>query len=213
MPTSDVQVFVSFESDIECKEDKDCVIEPFKDTENSDWWHDGIHYSVENEIMNGMSKHKFQPQGTTTRAQIVTMLWRLEGSPVVNYAMKFKDLKDDWYMEAVRWAASTGVVDGYNEFTFGPSDAITREQFAAIMYRYANMKDLGFGPKAYTSFTLPFKDVTSVSKWAKESLNWCYVMGLITGKPGEIVDPQGFATRAEAATMMYRFCGAVKTVK
>ena len=213
MPASDVYVYASYQEILDCQKDKLCVINPFMDTQNDNWWHDGIHYSVDKGIMEGFSSTEFQPKSTTTRAQIVAMLWRMEGSPVVNYTLMFTDLNRDWYREAIRWAASTGVVNGYSDMTFRPDAAISRQEFAAIMYRYAGLKELDFAKDANTKFILPFDDKKNIKAWAEEAMNWCYVMGLITGKPGDIVDPQGFTTRAEAATMMYRFCGAVQEAK
>ena len=159
--------------------------------------------------MQGVSADKFDPSGTLSRGMIVTMLWRMEGEPVVNYAMSFKDVPaDKWYTEAIRWAQSTGVVDGYSADSFGPNDNVTREQLAAILYNYAKIKGQGF--TGDWMFLLDFADRTDISSWANEAVHWCSMKGIVNGKAGKVFDPQGNATRAEAATMVQRYCEAFK---
>ena len=110
---------------------------PFSDVDSGDWFYDAVKYVYDNGLMNGADGGIFDPYGATTRGQIVTILWRLEGSPVINYAMDYDDVVDsDWYAEAIRWASSIGIVGGYDDGNFGPEDAITREQMAAMLYRY-----------------------------------------------------------------------------
>ena len=137
----------------------------FADVPAAAWYADAVQYVYENGLMTGVSESEFAPDGTATRVQIVTILWRLAGSPVVNYAMRYADADEGaWYGEAVRWAASTGVVTGYTESSFGPNDAITREQLAAILYRYIKTQGQGFTGMWY--FPLRYDDAASISDWA-----------------------------------------------
>lgn len=188
-----------------CPQDETCVYAKFTDADTKAWYHDGVHFCVDNGYMQGVSADKFDPSGTLSRGMIVTMLWRMEGEPVVNYAMSFKDVKaDQWYTEAIRWAQSNKIVDGYSADSFGPNDPITREQMAAILYNYAKFKGQGF--TGDWMFLLDFADRTDISSWADEAVHWCSMKGIANGKDGKVFDPQGNATRAEAATMMQRFC-------
>ena len=142
----------------------------------------------------------FNPDGATSRAMLAAILWRLEGSPVVNYAMDFADVEEgQWYTEAIRWAASEGIVTGYGDGAFGTNDSITREQFAVMLYRYA-----GAQPASGTLST--FRDGTAVSDWAAEAMGWAVEAGLITGTgDGSTLTPQGQATRAQAAVLLMRW--------
>lgn len=133
---------------------------------------------------------------------IVTMLWRMEGSPVVNYRMDFTDVKEDaYYAEAVRWAASEGIVDGYEDGTFGPDKTVTREQMATILYRYAQEKQYDVSGRNDLS---AFADAARVSAYAKEAMQWAVDAGLISGIGDNLV-PQNGANRAQVATMLMRF--------
>jgi hypothetical protein len=135
---------------------------------------------------------------------LVTMLWRMEGSPVVNYAMQFTDAKqDEWYSEAIRWAASEGLVLGYDDGSFGVDNPITLEQMSVILYRYEQYKGGGF--KGLWMFRLNYDDIADISDWAYESV--CYmVMKNIYCTPSETtLQPQRAATRAEAAAFLNRY--------
>ena len=208
MPASDVVVDAAFEYvvvDTTCKGDKNCPMYSFKDLDTDMWYHDGIHYCLENGLMNGYGNNIFAPEAETTRAMIVTILWRLEGSPKVDYKMTFEDVKDgEWYIEAIRWAASKGIVLGYDDETFGPDDTITREQLATILYRYEKMNGGGFS--GLWMFKLDYVDTENVSDWAYEAMCWMTMNKIVQGKNDNVLDPQGGATRAEAATMLYRYC-------
>ena len=126
------------------------------------------------------------------------------GSPVVNYAMDYDDVADsDWYAEAIRWASSTGIVGGYDDGSFGPKDAITREQMAAMLYRYAQYKGYDVSGTADLN-ELPDGEDTSV--WATDSMSWAVAERIITGGDGNLLQPQGNAIRAQAATILMRFC-------
>ena len=188
----------------ECPRDETCPIEPFTDTQNDAWWHDGIHYCVENGLMKGVTTSLFAPYRTTSRAMIVTILWRMEGSPVVNYAMTFEDVPDgQWCTEAIRWAQATGVVMGFDAGQFGPSNNITREQLAAILFRYASYKEVDVSERASLE---QFTDVDRVGTWALEAIRWATAAGIVTGRSNATIDPKSNATRAEAACMIQRFC-------
>ena len=117
-----------------CPKDSTCPIWPFTDAKTTDWYHDGVHFCQENGLMVGCGSNLFRPDAGTTRGMIAVMLWRLNGSPVVNYAMNFEDVKANaWYTETIRWAASEGVAAGYGSGKFGPDDAVTREQVVTIL--------------------------------------------------------------------------------
>lgn len=178
---------------------------PFIDVADTAWYADAVQYVYESGLMTGVSESEFAPDGTATRGQIVTILWRLAGSPVVNYAMRYADMDEGaWYGEAVRWAASTGVVTGYSESSFGPNDAITREQLAAILYRYVKTQGQGFTGMWY--FPLRYDDAASISSWADEAMHWCVMKGLLNGTSETTLSPQLTATRAQLAAILQRFC-------
>lgn len=192
-----------------CPQDNTCVYAKFTDADTKAWYHDGVHFCVDNGYMQGVSANKFNPSGTLSRGMIVTMLWRMEGEPVVNYAMTFKDVPaDKWYTEAIRWAQSTGVVDGYSADSFGPDDNVTREQLAAILYNYAVLKGVDTEKFTENTNTLSHNDVFTISDWATSGMHFCIAAGVVNGDNGMLY-PQNTATRAEAASMMQRFCETV----
>ena len=185
----------------------DCPSKDFTDVGLEDWFHEAVDYVVEKGLMNGVGKSKFDPNSTTTRAMIVTILYRLENSPDsgVQSSVSFEDVEPgSWYEEAVNWAAANGIVNGYSKTKFGPADPITREQFAAILYRYNKMGDGASGSKlqALSSYT----DADEISDWAKEAMDWCVTAGIITGVTDTTLVPKGKSTRAQAATMLMRYC-------
>ena len=200
MPASAVTVKASFAKD-------DTPVEtglPFTDVKAGDWFYEAVKYAYDNKLMDGTSSTTFAPLMTTNRAMIVTILWRLEGSPVVNYAMNFSDVENGvWYTEAVRWAAAEGIVKGYSDTVFAPDDTVTREQLATILYRYAEYKEYDVSAKGDLT---TFADGSTVSTWAADGMTWAVGAQLITGKDGGKLDPTGTATRAEVATILMRFC-------
>ena len=200
MPASAVTVKASFAKD-------DAPVEtglPFTDVKAGDWFYEAVKYAYDNKLMDGTSSTTFAPLMTTNRAMIVTILWRLEGSPVVNYAMNFSDVESGvWYTEAVRWAAAEGIVKGYSDTVFAPDDTVTREQLATILYRYAEYKEYDVSAKGDLT---TFADGSTVSTWAADGMTWAVGAQLITGKDGGKLDPTGTATRAEVATILMRFC-------
>ena len=187
-----------------CPKDDTCPVTHFTDTDPRAWYHDGVHWALQNKIMNGTSDNAFEPMTATTRAMLVTMLWRMEGRPVVNYQMAFKDVPDGkWYTEAIRWATSTGIVNGYNEETFGTNENVTREQLATILYRSVQAKGQGFTGSWY--FPLNFDDADQVSDWADEAMHWMVMTGVINGVSEKELSPGSDAVRAQVATMLMRF--------
>lgn len=182
-----------------CPRDESCPMAPFTDADRTAWYHGGVHYCVEHGLMVGTSADTFEPNTTTTRGMIATILWRLEGSPMVDTAMNYTDAPSgSWYEEAIRWADSTGVVLGYGDGTFGPDDPITREQMAAMLWRYAGK------PQAESSLA-DFTDGSETSQWAESAMVWAVEQGLIEGMGNAQLNPQGQATRAQAAIILMRF--------
>lgn len=202
MPAENVVVTVSFD----CTRDASCPIEKYTDTANDYWWHDGIHFCLENGLMNGTSDTTFEPLSTTDRAMVVTILWRLEGCPTVDYAMTFKDVEDgQWYTEAVRWAQSTGIVKGYNDDVFGPFDPILREQAAAIIYRYAQYKGVDINSYTENTNTLSYEDIFDVDEYAASAMHFCLAAHLLQGDDAGYVKPIDPCLRAQIACMVQRF--------
>ncbi len=178
---------------------------PFVDVPKGAWYYDSVEKLYNQGLVNGMTATTFAPDATTTRGQVVTMLWRMAGQPVVNYRMTYQDVPADaYYAEAVRWASSTGVVTGYNDQTFGPNDLITREQLVSILYRHA--KKMGYDVSATAKLT-GFLDADQISDWARDAMTWACGVGLITGVGEGRLMPQGQATRAQIVTILDRFLG------
>lgn len=181
---------------------------PFIDVHEGDWFYENVEYVYENSLMNGVSETLFEPNGTVTRGMIVTILHRLEGEPESDYDMPFTDVAEQqWYAGAVRWAAGEGIVTGVSATEFAPDDPITREQFAAILWRYAQSK--GYDVSASADLT-GFLDYGQISEYALPALQWAVGAGVMSGRGDGILAPQGTATRAEAAAMLMRFVENVK---
>ncbi len=176
---------------------------PFTDVAADAWYADAVAYAVEHGLMNGTSASTFSPLMTTDRAMIVTILYRLEGEPAVTGTSAFSDVADgQWYTDAVIWAADNGIVTGYDTGAFGPGDTITREQMAAILYRYASYK--GYDVTASADLS-GYADQAQISGYALTAMQWANAEGLITGTSDSTLTPGGSATRAEAATILMRF--------
>lgn len=175
---------------------------PFVDVLPEDWYYGAVSYAYENGLMTGVSEETFAPQTPLSRAMMVTMLHRLEGSPDAGSG-SFSDVAaGSWYGGAVAWADSCGIVTGYGDGTFGPDDSITREQMAAVLYRYAGYKGYSL---TETGDLSGFADASSVSAYAKDAVGWAVAGGLISGKGAGILDPAGTATRAEVAQILTNF--------
>ena len=194
-----------------CAKDSACPMSKFTDASPTAWYHDGVHYVLDEGIMQGVSEDSFAPDSTTTRAMIVTMLWRMEGEPEAQPA-GFADTEDgSWYADAVNWAADKGIVKGYDAKTFGPKDPVTREQIAAILYRYAQYKGADVSVGESTELTA-FNDVSTLSQWAYPAMQWAVGAQIIQGKGDKsTLAPRDNATRAQVATMLMRFAEAMET--
>ena len=176
----------------------------FKDVSPNDWFYSSVMYVNKNGLMTGLNETEFGPVQSLARAQFAMILYRMNGSPAVNYTNKFKDVSAGiWYTDPIMWASNKGVVTGYSNGNFGPGDNINREQMAVMMYRYA--KSQGYDVSASVALG-NYKDGANVSGFAKQAMQWCVAEGIITGKyNGTQLDPQGNAIRAECATIIRRF--------
>ena len=193
MPASKVEVKATFMED-------NSVLNFFYDVPNDAYYYEAVKWAAENGITGGVGNSLFAPNQPCTRAQIVTFLWRAAGSPVVNYLMPFTDVDEGaYYAEAVRWAASTGIVTGLTETTFGTDSVCTRAQAAAMIYRCAQAQGKGF--TGAWMFHLPFTDVP---EWAYESVAWCYMNGVTTGVSETSFAPGNDCTRAQIVTFLWR---------
>ena len=176
---------------------------PFGDVTVSDWFYDDVRYVYANGIMDGTSSDRFAPNAPLTRAMIVTILYRMDGSPAMSGASDFKDVDSNkWFAKAVAWAAANGIVNGYGDSLFGPNDPVTREQLAAILYRYAVYGGM-------TAVTLEenlgsFADTAQLSAYAIQAMNWAVGQGLINGSGSNLV-PKAQATRAQVAAIIHRY--------
>ena len=196
MPASKVEIKVTFMED-------NSVLNFFYDVPNDAYYYEAVKWAAENDITGGIGSSLFAPNQPCTRAQIVTFLWRAAGSPVVNYLMPFTDVDEGaYYAEAVRWAASTGIVTGLTETTFGTDSVCTRAQAAAMIYRCAQAQGKGF--TGAWMFHLPFTDVP---EWAYESVAWCYMNGVTTGVSETFFAPGNDCTRAQIVTFLWRAFG------
>lgn len=176
---------------------------PFTDVKEGDWFYADVEYAYTRGMMNGMGAGIFSPHSTTNRAMIVTILYRLEGSPATG-APAFSDVpQGQWYSAPVAWAAENGIVDGYGDGRFGPLDVITREQMASILHRYAAYK--GYDTSAWADLS-GFTDLGQVSGYAQAPMHWAVGFGLINGTTATTLAPKGGATRAQAAAILARFC-------
>ena len=194
-----------------CAKDDSCPIWPFADAAPTAWYHDGVHYCIEKGLMHGISADKFLPDGSVTRAQLAAILWRLEGNPAPVSAAGFSDVADGaWYAGAVRWAADSGVVKGYADGRFRPNDAVTREQMATLLYRFAGYKGYDVSIGGDTNI-LRFTDGAAVSGYAVPAMRWACGSGMVCGiaqKGGMLLAPRDTTTRAQAATLIMRFQSA-----
>lgn len=189
----------------DCARDSSCPAAAYTDLSPRAWYHDGMHYCLEKGLVGGYEGGWFDPSGETSRAMVATMLWRMEGCPIAGGAVPFTDVAEDaWCAGAIRWAASESVAGGFSDGTFRPDSPVTREQLAAMLYRYKQYKGGGF--KGMWNFPLRFDDAGEVSPWAREALCWMTMKGVVSGRDGNLLDPQGKATRAQAAVMLMRFC-------
>lgn len=176
---------------------------PFDDVQTTDWFYDTVQYVYDEGLMAGTGERIFSPQQTTTRGMIVTILHRMAGSPEAK-AQDFTDVDPDaWYAPAINWSIESGVGAGYGGGLFGPDDAITREQMASFLYRYAELE--GYDVSAVGDLD-DFADASAVSDWAEDVMSWAVGADLFAGRDNNQLAPQGLTTRAEAATILMRYC-------
>ena len=197
--TKDMTVYAGWRVD----ENPGTGANPFTDVSEKDWFYSDVMFVYENGLMLGTSKTLFSPHGTATRGMMATILWRMEGSPAPKGKNSFTDVEaGKWYADAITWTAENGIFAGYGKDKFGPDDPITREQLAAIFYRYADYKGYDLTVKGNLD---TFKDADKITDYAKTAMQWAVGSGLMKGKSGNLLDPQGTATRAEIAAMLHRF--------
>lgn len=205
MPSAKVSVGFKTTADQPCDGGKDCPSAPFTDVDTAKWYHLSVDYVLTHKMMNGVSSRAFAPNANLTRGMLVQILYNLEGKPK-GTAANFSDVQADaWYAEAVGWAASNKVVTGYADGTFRPNAAVTREQAAAILYRYAQSKGIDVSVGEDTNI-LSYVDVQQASEYAIPALQWAVGAGVLNGKNGGRLAPTGTATRAEIAAIMQRWC-------
>ncbi|NSF73414.1 hypothetical protein G4952_06165 [Blautia wexlerae] len=205
--TKDMTVYAGWRVD----ENPGTDVNPFTDISEKDWFYGDVMFVYENGLMLGTSKTLFSPHGTAMRGMMATILWRMEGSPVPKGKNSFTDVEaGKWYADAITWTAENGIFAGYGKDKFGPDDPITREQLAAIFYRYADYKGYNLTVKGDLD---KFKDADKITDYAKTAMQWAVGSGLVKGKSGNLLDPQGTATRAEIAAMLHRFIEKYKLVQ
>ena len=206
MPSSKVNVAFAASGETKpCDGGKDCPSAPFKDVDTGKWYHVSIDYVLTHSIMNGVSGTSFAPNSNLTRGMLVQILFNLEGKPQ-SASASFSDVKvDAWYAKAVGWAAANKVVTGYADDTFRPNAAVTREQAAAILYRYAQSKGIDVSVGEDTNI-LSYADALQASEYAIPALQWAVGAGVLNGKSDNLLAPTGTATRAEIAAIMQRWC-------
>lgn len=204
MPASAVKVGVSYVKATETPSKT-----KFNDVSANDWFASAVDYVTGKGMMNGTADNTFSPKANTTRGMVVTVLYRLENQPSTS-AASFTDVASGaYYANAVAWANANGIVSGYGSGKFGPNDKVTREQLAAILYRYAQYKKYDVSVGEDTNI-LSYDDAQSISSYAIPAIQWACGAGVVTGKSGSKLDPKGNATRAEVAAMLMRFCENVK---
>ena len=197
MPNGQVTVTATF------VETEEPVAEPFVDVAEGDWFYDAVVYAYQNELMDGVGGNRFAPNSETTRAQLVTILYRLEGQPAVSGDLPFTDVETGtWYTNAVLWAAQNGIVNGVTDTTFAPGDEITRQQLVTILYRYAEAKGYDVSASADLS---GYPDAGQVQDYAQPAMAWAVAEGIVEGMDGNL-NPAGNASRAQIATILMRFC-------
>ncbi len=178
-----------------------CPAKAYFDVDTNAWYHDAVDYVILSGLMGGYSESTFAPEDTTTRAMIATILWRVEGSPTPTSENPFVDVPDStWYTDAVIWASEKGIVNGIGSSMFNPDGDITREQLAAMIYRYAKAKG---DTRSYNPDVFNYPDVADISDFAKDALIWCDTYGILNIRQGSVL-PKAPAQRAEAAFFVYK---------
>ena len=209
MPSGKVTVDAVFKPDEEetgsCDGGEGCPSSKFPDLDTSAWYHEAVDYVIKTKLMQGNPDGTFAPNGTVTRAQMATVLWNMKGKPVVNYYMTYSDVSEEaWYAEAIRWATSEGIMQGFGNGQFSPDSPITREQVATTVYRYEQRYGSGGFSGAWT-YRLPFSDLDQISDWAFEAVAWCNKEEIIEGKDNLMFDPAGDVKRYDLAVILMRY--------
>ena len=194
-----------------CPQDDSCPMYMFTDVDLNAWYHDGVCFCLSTGLMNGKPNDLFAPNEVASRAQILYILWGLDGVPSVPTAEEFHDVVDgDWYYYAIRWASANNIAGGYGNGSFGPNDAITREQMVTILWRYAKAKGIDVSVGEDTNI-LSYSDIADVSEYAIPAMQWACGAGVMEGVKGSdgsmFLNPKNNTTRAQLATVMMRFCG------
>ena len=189
--------------------DRPDVTLPYTDVSQSDWFYPYVAFAYERAWMTGTSETTFSPEETTTRAMLVTVLYRLEGKPAVDAASGFSDVSSgSYYADAVAWAKANGIVNGTSETTFSSNEPVTREQTAAILYRYAQYK--GYDVEKTADLTA-YADAAAIHSYAKNAMSWAVAAGILNGVSSTSLEPTGSATRAQVATVLTRFAQTTQT--
>lgn len=179
----------------------------FEDVPAGAWYAEAVEYVQGNNLMRGTSETAFSPNTDMSRAMVATVLWRMAGSESVQQSLTFTDVAPDaWYTDAVQWAVSQNIIEGHNALTFGTHDPVTREQLAALMYRYAQTQD----SVAAVGDRPTFADTAEISGWAVSAISWAQQNGVMSGKPGNLFDPKAGATRAQVATILMNYLSEEK---
>ena len=183
---------------------EETVTDIYTDVPADSWYADAVKYCYDNGLMDGIGGDEFAPNAVTTRSMVVTVLYRIEGEPSASGNGGFADVPSgQWYTEAVAWAKAHGIVNGYSATEFAPDDAMTREQMAAVMFRYAEYKGVASDTSADLS---GYTDAGKVSTWAEEAMEWANAEKIITGTSTTTLAPSGSSTRAQLATVLMRYC-------
>ena len=208
MPSSNVTVKATFtessenitnDENVVTNDEKDCPSSAFADLQQNAWYHQAVDFVLENGLMNGYNNTEFAPNNNISRAQLAQILYNKQGRPEVNGNSVFTDVpKGEWYADAVNWAASEGIVNGYGNGIFAPNDNITREQLAVMLWQYAQKPN-------YNNKELTFHDVAQISDYASDALYWAVENGILNGYEDSTLRPKGLATRAQAAQMLKTF--------
>lgn len=178
---------------------------PFTDIRPGDWFYDSVKFMNANGLMQGTSGHTYSPRATTTRAMIVTILYRLEGTPAVSGGNPFYDVNPNaYYANAIAWAAKYGIVSGYGDGSFRPDGLITREQMAAILYRFSVYR--GYDTSRQSNLRFGFTDYNRINSYAVIPLSWAHANGIVTGTTASTMSPDKTASRAEVTAILARFC-------
>ena len=198
MPNGQVTVTATF-----VQVEEPAPTEPFVDVNEGDWFYDAVVYAYQNELMDGVGGNRFAPNSETTRAQLVTILYRLEGEPAVSGDLPFTDVEAGiWYTDAILWAAQNNIVNGVSDTEFAPGDDLTRQQLVTILYRYAEAKGYDVSASADLS---GYPDAGQVQDYAQPAMAWAVAEGIVEGMDGNL-NPAGNASRAQIATILMRFC-------